>query len=249
MPEDLADQEYGCSFEGYQVGSYYGKVLRDMRAKGQIGEFPHVTELPVMTFWDLGIGDKMAVWFAQLIRNVPRVIHYHETEGEGLEYWARYLAERRYVYAGHYWPHDGTHREIGTGVAKRDTAEKLGIRPIEIVPRGDVQDGIYAVRAKLPEYHIDDKGCSKGVDCLQEYHKKWDEDRKEFQARPDHNWASHGADAFRTMVASDWQESFARGQGLGKVIRPAVVDFDPTLTISEQYQQDQQSQDWSPHEF
>jgi hypothetical protein len=47
---------------------------------------------------------------------------------------------------------------------------------------------------------IDPLRCDRGLKSLRNYRKEWDEDRATFRDRPFHNWASHGADAFRTFA-------------------------------------------------
>jgi len=195
MSEELIQQEYYCSFEGYQEGSYYVKQLRE--AQPRITTVPHNPRLPVATFWDLGIGDSTAIWFAQRVGQEIHLIDYYETSGEGMHYYARYLKDKPYNYSEHYFPFDGDAKEIGTGVSRKETAESLGIYPIEIVPRLSVDDGINAVRTIFPRCWFDRERCQQGLNALANYHKVRDELRQEFKAKPEHDWSSHGADAFR----------------------------------------------------
>jgi hypothetical protein len=67
------------------------------------------------------------------------------------------------------------------------------------VPRvQNINDGINAVR--LATSLIDPLRCDRGLKCLRNYRKEWDEDRATFRDRPFHNWASHGADSFRNFA-------------------------------------------------
>jgi hypothetical protein len=63
-----------------------------------------------------------------------------------------------------------------------------------------VADGINAVRTILSRCWFDEDKTSKGRDCLAQYRRAWDEDRKIYQDRPYHDWTSHGADAFRYLA-------------------------------------------------
>ena len=45
---------------------------------------------------------------------------------------------------------------------------------------------------------IDEELCAKGIRCLDEYTKQWDENNGHYKSEPTHNWASHGADALQT---------------------------------------------------
>ena len=41
----------------------------------------------------------------------------------------------------------------------------------------------------------------RGLDVLRAYRKEWDEERGIWRDKPRHDWASDGADAFRTMAS------------------------------------------------
>lgn len=207
--ETFLQQEYYCSFEGYLEGSYYSDQLRRARAEGRITRIPWRTNEPVFTFWDIGTsksGDTTAIWFGQRYKHLMLFIDYLSDHGKQVGHYAKMLHELPYTYGGHYWPHDGQTRDFGgrEGEDRRDTGQRLGIRPIHIVPRGDVIDGIDSVRRLFSQCWFDERKCEKGLSALASYHKEWDEDRKEFSQRPYHDWASHGADAFRTMAKSKW---------------------------------------------
>lgn len=204
--ETFIQQEYYCSFEGYLEGSYYSEQLRAARAQGRISRVPWRTNEPVYTFWDIGVGDSTAIWFGQRYKHLMLFVDYYEDHGKQLGHYAKILHEKPYTYGGHYWPHDGKNRDFSgrEGEDRRDTGQRLGVRPIYIVPRGDIDDGIDSARRLFSQCWFDAKNCAKGLDALASYHKEWDEDRKEFRQRPFHDWASHGADAFRTMAKCRW---------------------------------------------
>lgn len=210
MDEELIQQEYYCSFEGYQEGSYYVKQLRE--AQSRITSVPFNPRLPVATFWDLGIGDASAIWFVQRVGQELHIIDYYETSGEGMAYYAKYLKDKPYQYSEHYFPFDGDVKELGTGVSRKETAESLGLFPIEIVPKLSVDDGINAVRLVFPRCWFDREKCQQGLNALANYHKVRDELRQEFKAKPEHDWSSHGADAFRYFAVmvdgTQWERTY-----------------------------------------
>ena len=204
--DTLIQQEYYCSFEGYLEGSYYAEQLRRARGEGRITRVPWRTNEPVFTFWDIGVGDSTAIWFGQRYKHLILFIDYLEDHGKQIGYYAKKLQEMPYTYGGHYWPHDGKNKDFSgaENENRRDTGQRLGIRPINIVPRGNIDDGIDNVRRLFSQCWFDGAKCARGLDALTSYRKQWDEDRKEFRPIPYHDWASHGADAFRTMGASRW---------------------------------------------
>jgi len=196
----IFQQEYFCSFEASVQGSYYGQLLQEAKEKNRIKEVPYDSSVPVDTWWDLGVGDAMAIWFTQSIGNEIHVIDYLESEGEGVPYYVAHLQTKGYVYGDHYWPHDGEARELSTGVSRKETAQKLGLNPILIVPNLSVDDGIQATRILLSRCWFDVVKCKRGLETLANYHKEYDEKRKVYKTRPDHDWSSHGSDAFRYLA-------------------------------------------------
>ena len=60
-------------------------------------------------------------------------------------------------------------------------------------------DGINAGRRTLPLAWFDAQRCAKGLDCLRSYRADWDEKLRTFRLTPKHDWASHGADAWRYL--------------------------------------------------
>ncbi|MCA1400060.1 hypothetical protein I6F38_28130 [Bradyrhizobium sp. BRP56] len=65
-------------------------------------------------------------------------------------------------------------------------------------------DGINAGRRTIPFARFDRVRTARGLDCLREYKAEWDQDNRVFKKTPDHNWASHGADAWRCL-ANAWR--------------------------------------------
>lgn len=209
LPEDeLADarelmsaeeyaREYECSFDGALVGSYYAASLNQAESEQRVGRVPYAPELPVVTSWDLGVGDATGIWFMQPFQQEIRVLRYYEAEGEGLPYYAKVLRDFGYHYGSHIMPHDVRVRELGTGKSRYETAESLGIRPVTIARSLPVDDGIQATRLLLSRCWFDRANCQQGLAALYAYHKEYDEARKEYKARPYHDWSSHAADALR----------------------------------------------------
>jgi phage terminase large subunit len=206
MSEEMILQEFFCSFNGAVESAYYGAVMNQLEQAGQILDLPYDPAMQVVTAWDLGYDDSMTIWFFQHDRGKVRVIDYYENVNKGLPHYAKVLKEKPYVYEAHIMPHDIEVHEIGSGLTRKETAESMGIRPIHVAPRQDVLDGINAVRMKLPLCFFDKERCKKGINALISYSKEYDEEKRVHKEKPRHDWASHGADAFRTY-AMGWQGS------------------------------------------
>ena len=204
MSQDEYDQEYECSFEASVKGAVFARELISARQDGRITTVPYDPQLPVDTAWDLGVGDATAIWFSQSSPGGEvRLIDYYEASGEGLAHYVKVLRDRPYVYGQHVGPHDIEVRELGTGHSRIEMARSLGLNFI-VCPKLSLEDGIAAVRALLPRCWFDHVKAQPGVEALQHY--RWDYNTRihEFKSMPVHDWASHGADAFRTLAVRHW---------------------------------------------
>jgi len=180
-------------------GAYYRKEYDLALKENRICNVP-IETVPTDTFWDLGIGDSMAIWCVQFVNKEIRLIDYLEGEGEGMIYYIRELQKKNYVWGEHFMPHDAEVREMTSGISRKQAVEKCGFKPIRIAPRLPIDDGIDAVRRIFNKFWIDKERCEEGIRAIKNYKKEYDEKRQEFKNVPYHNWASHGADALRTLA-------------------------------------------------
>lgn len=194
-------QEYYCSFDAPIQGSYYGTWLEEAMRENRITNVPYETSIPVDTYWDLGIGDSTAIWFAQNVGLEVRFIDYYETTGESLHHYAKVLQDKGYKYGRHVAPHDIRVRELGTGKSRLEVARSLGV-DFDIAPQLSLEEGIDAVRHLFPRCWFDREKTKKGVNALKSYHKEYDETNQVYRDRPKHDWASHGSDSFRMWGVS-----------------------------------------------
>jgi phage terminase large subunit len=200
MTDDEYRQEYENDFSVAAKGAYYGKAMQEADDEGRIGHAPYDPGRECVTAWDLGIGDSTAIWIAQVVGQQIRVIDYIEASGVGLEYYAKALREKPYLYREHFLPHDAEAKELGTGLSRVETLRSLGIRQQRVVSNVAVDDGINAVRRLLPRMWFDAKKCEKGIEALRQYRKDWDEKTQAFRQRPRHDWASHASDSMRYLA-------------------------------------------------
>ena len=109
-------------------------------------------------------------------------------------------------YSTHWLPHDARAKTLASGGKSiiEQLSDKIALKSLKIVPNLSLQDGIQATRMMLLRSWFDPK-CEEGIECLRQYQREYDEDKKIFRDKPRHDWASHGADAFR-MAAVAWKE-------------------------------------------
>lgn len=192
------------AFEAAVEGAYYASQIAQAEKDGRITRVPYDPTLKVETWWDLGMNDDMSIWFVQRFRNELRLIDHYSNSGEGLAHYAKVCSEKPYVYDRHVMPHDIAVRDLSetNGKSRKEVAEGLGLKPIIVAPRLEVQDGIEAVRNAFPRMWIDAVKCADGIKSLKNYRKEWDENRGVWKNRPRHDQYSHDADSIRTGCIS-----------------------------------------------
>lgn len=187
------------AWEQSNQGTYYGKHMSQARTEKRIGFIPYDDELEVHTSWDLGYNDSTSIWFFQVIGKEIRFIEYMEGSGESLAHWLGIVKSKPYIYGKHLAPHDIMVNEYTTGMSRQSAARKLGMTLIA-VQKTDIISGIDKARNLLSRCWFDETKCSQGIRCLENYKKEWDDKHGCWRSQPLHNWASHGADSFRSMA-------------------------------------------------
>jgi len=213
-------QEYYGSFDAAIPGSIWGDCLDKAQNAGRICEVPHDPSFPVHTAWDLGHTDASAIWFYQMAGQSIDVINYYESNFKDIQFYCdvlrgkpspedstdlRVLKERtgKYKYGTHWLPHDARARILAAGgksIQQQMIDQNVG--RIVIAKKLDHVDGIQAARATFPYCRFDKVNCEYGLEVLRHYHYEWNAEDKIFSSNPDHNWASHGSSAFRTLSLS-----------------------------------------------
>ncbi len=215
MDPDLVEQEFNCSWAAGMKGAYYTREIEAARKDGRITEVPYDPNLPVFTFWDLGHADMTACWFVQFAMGQIRVIDYMENHSRAMSWYLTQCRDKYQNNFAEFWlPHDAKARKISIESSKsmvemvEDWLHSAGMpRPVEAAPRPVNKDtAIELGRQLIYRAVFDAKRAARGIRCLENYSRKWDEKRRVFMERPEHNWASHGADGWQTMALSDIPE-------------------------------------------
>jgi hypothetical protein len=204
-------QEYYCDADASIPGAYYGTHM-------SIGLFPWLPDEQVGTAWDLGHGDNTVCWLYQQPKSGRvRIIDMISGAGLGIDYYAKKLRERPYIYADHIWPHDGGHGNIRdvAGETLKTTAEKLGIRPLRVLDNDmSVEHGISSVRQLFPLLEFNTEPLpfdeetpqqaidrmERGLSALKMYRREWNEKMQTFNDKPLHDWSSDFADGLRYLA-------------------------------------------------
>ena len=207
MTEDQYMQEFECSFEAAILGAYYGKEMRVLTDQGRVTKVDYDPMFPVHTAWDLGYSDDTAIWWFQVVHGEIRILEYHSSNGQPVAYYTGLIQSKNYHYGTHWLPHDARAKTLASGGKSviEQISNKIPVESLKIVPSLSLQDGIQAARLALNRCWFDAEKTEDGIECLRQYQREYDEDKKVFRDKPRHDWTSHGADAFR-MLAIAWKE-------------------------------------------
>jgi len=184
-------------------GAIFGKEYQWLKDKNHICKLEYSQELPVETYWDLGIADYIVVLFAQRLGGESRIIDAIGTHNTSLQEIARVVNSKGYTYNGHFLPHDARVRELSTGRTRQEVLTELLNGDVNIVKRvSQKEDAVSAVRSNYQRLWINED-LVEFVDAFAQYEYEFDEDRKVFLAAPKHNWCSHYCDALMQWAQNE----------------------------------------------
>jgi phage terminase large subunit len=204
MSDNQYEQEFLCSFEAAILGAYYGQEMRRLTDLERITTVDYDPMFPCHTAWDLGFNDSTSIWWFQVVYGEIRVLDHHSSNGQSIPFYTMLLEKKEnefgYKYGYHYLPHDARAKTLASGGKSiiEQISAKIDLKHLKIVPNLSLQDGIQATRLALTRAWFDNR-CEEGIECLRQYQREWDDDKKVFRDRPKHDWTSHSADAFRYL--------------------------------------------------
>lgn len=197
-------EQYAHIWEGDFVttveGAYYAKHINAAKADGRIGR---VAEDPLMVkraVWDIGgtgaKADACAIWVVQYIGRELRFLDYYEAQGQPLATHIEWLRSKGYGSAMCILPHDGATNDRVHDVSYESALRAAGfdVQVIANQGAGAAMKRVEAARRLFPAMWFDEK-CQAGLDAIGWYHEKRDPERN-IGLGPNHDWSSHGADAF-----------------------------------------------------
>lgn len=182
-------------------GAIYANEVRAATAEGRFTRVPYDQTKPVHTFWDLGRADMTAIWFAQIVGFEFRLIDYYENRGQALGHYLKHLQTKGYVYGDCWLPHDAQNELLASERTIAQQARAAGFN-VRITPKSSIADGINAARTLFGSCWFDADKCADGINCLRNYRYEVDEETQQYSQKPLHDWASHGADAFRYFAVA-----------------------------------------------
>lgn len=217
---DLAERpdQYGHVWEGEYAttisGAYFSQELTQAKAENRIGRVAADPLMTIRLFADIGgtgaKADNFVFWAAQFIGREIRVIDHYEQQGQPLASHLNWLRSKGYTpeRAQIWLPHDGDTQDKVHDVSYRSAFEAAGY-VVTVIPnqgKGAAMLRVEAGRRLFPAMWFDEAPTQAGREALGWYHEKRDEVRG-IGLGPEHDWASHSADAFGLMCIAYEQPS------------------------------------------
>jgi phage terminase large subunit len=197
---DTDPERFEHVYEGACKSSVEGAIYRaEIAAAEKDGRITRVTcdrTRPVDTYWDLGYGDMVSIWFGQSIAFELRFVDYYQNSRQSIDFYLQVLQSKGYVLGTCVLPWDGGAKTLGTGRSIEELMRAKGFK-VRVLPQLRVSDGINAVRTVFPQMWFDGERCADGLNALRRY--QWGPPSASGVAKrePLHDDASHPADALR----------------------------------------------------
>ena len=204
---------YGHIWEGEYAtvveGAYYATAINQAKAENRIGRVAADPLMTLRVFTDIGgtgaRADAFTMWVAQFIGREVRVLDYYEAQGQPMATHATWLRSKGYTpdKAQVWLPHDGEtqDRVIDISYESAFTAIGYSVTVIGNQGKGAAKMRVEAGRRLFPSMWFNAETTQAGIDALGWYHEKIDTERG-IGLGPEHDWASHGADAFGLMCVA-----------------------------------------------
>jgi hypothetical protein len=201
-------REMEADFDAAVEGAYFADAIAAMRSERRYGKLGRDALLPVRAFFDIGgtgaKADARAIWLAQVVGREIRVLDWRESVGQPLAADVEWLRSLDYGLRHVVLPHDGATNDRVYAVSYQSALEAAGF-DVTVIPNqgaGAAMMRIEAVRRVFPQVWMDER-CEGGLAALSAYHERRD-DKRNVGLGPNHDWASHSADAFGLMAV--WYE-------------------------------------------
>lgn len=210
----MTPDQYPHIWEGDYVsvveGAYYAKSLAAAKQEGRIGRVSADPLMTIRAIWDIGgtgaKADACSIWIAQYVGREIRVLNYYEAQGQPLAAHVNWLRENGYENAFCVLPHDGATNDRVHDVSYESALSDSGF-DVKVIPNqgtGAASKRIEEARRLFPSIWFNADTTEAGREALGWYHEKRDETRN-IGLGPNHDWSSHGADAFGLMCV-DYEE-------------------------------------------
>lgn len=199
--------QYGHIWEGEfksaVEGAYFAPHLQTSREEGRVGFVAEDPHLIIRLYADIGgtgaKADNFVFWAAQIVGTEIRWVNHYEQQGQPIAAHLNWMRSQGYTpdRCKIWLPHDGATNDRVIDVSYESALRGAGYE-VTVIPnqgKGAAMARIEEARRLFPRMRFDETKCAPGLKALGWYHEKRDENRG-IGLGPDHDWASHSADAF-----------------------------------------------------
>ena len=207
---DQYDHVWEGDFVTAVEGAYFAPFLTMAREQKRITRVSFDPNMRVRIYVDIGgtgaKADAFAMWPTQFIDREIRTRDYYEAQGQPLATHIKWLHSKGYKpdTADIYLPHDGATNDRIIDASFESSFRAAGY-DVTVIPnqgKGAAKQRIEAARRVFGMIYFDEESTEDGRDALGWYHEKKSDDDREALLGPEHDWSSHGADAFGLMCVS-----------------------------------------------
>lgn len=214
------------AFEGRIEGQVFQQELGEAREEGRICDLPIRKDIPVDTWWDLGLYNRQAIWFSQTVGGWIHLINYYENHNEGIIHYVDILnnfkRDNGIEYKRHYAPHDIAVREWSDAETRWIKAQKKGITFVRKERVKKKQDSLEAARDIFPICKFDRVRCAEGIKHLGNYRYQYDDHLGVYSNEPNQKDAcAHGADSYQLLACGHEFHHVITAPAMGREIVPS----------------------------
>jgi phage terminase large subunit len=200
---------WGGEFLSALEGAYFAEHLATAKEQDRVAVIPEDPHMVVRLFADIGgtgaKADNFVFWAAQFVGMTIRCINHYEVQGQPIASHLNWMRSQGYTpdRCKIWLPHDGDTNDRVFDVSYRTAFQDAGYSVV-VIPnqgKGAAAARIEEARKLFPRIMFDDKKTEAGRKALGWYHEKRDAKRN-IGLGPEHDWASHSADAFGLLAVA-----------------------------------------------
>ena len=224
---DQYDHIWEGDYKTAVSGAYFAQDITKAKGERRIGPIGEDPLMQHRLFIDIGgtgaKADAFSIWDTQFIGKEIRNLRYYEAVGQPIATHLAWMHKHGLTpdKAQIWLPHDGSTQDRVFDVSYESALKAAGYT-VTVVPnqgKGAAMARIESARRTFPnawfnkvEGSEDYTDCTSGLESLGWYHEKWHEQR-DVGLGPEHDWASHGSDAYGLMSLVYEQQ--------GKIVKPS----------------------------
>lgn len=196
--EHIWEGAYGVD-KGAILAKWVDRAHRQGRIHDRVRFDPKGAPIEISS--DIGFRDTASWWFWQRKPGGFSLLFHIGDSGLDADEWivelSKILDARDYPLGKIWLPHDA---RAQTFQSRHSAVERFlkhfGAMRVGIVEMTSKADRINAARTIIRKCEIHETACAEGIDGLNAWAFKYDQEKQTYSREPDHNWASHPADAF-----------------------------------------------------